>query len=59
VTFVNVLARTFGQAGAFVSAASRSRSSGVVELHSLAACVRLQSVIEKPGPFREVSKGPE
>jgi hypothetical protein len=28
-------------------------------LLSSAAIVRLQSVIEKPGPFKDVSKGPE
>ena len=57
--FVEVFAATLGQAGAFVSAPSRSNNSDTVVLHSLAAGVRLQSVMEKPGPFSEVSKAPE
>jgi len=56
---VEVLERTLGQEGALVSAPRRDRSSSTDVLLSFAAAVRLQSVIEKPGPFNEVSKGPE
>lgn len=58
-TFVDLFASTLGQAGAAVSKAKRSSSSETEVELELAAAVRLQSVIEKPGPFREVSKGPE
>lgn len=49
----------FGHAIADVGALSKSMNSNVVEPHSLAAIVRLQSEIEKPGPFNDDSKTPE
>lgn len=55
---VEVLASTLGQAGAFVSAPSKSINSSTDVLLSFAAIVRLHSVTENPGPFREVSNGP-
>jgi hypothetical protein len=58
-TLVEVLASTFGHAGAFVSALSSSRSSETEVLLSLVAAVRLHNVMEKPGPFNEVSNVPE
>jgi len=58
-TLVEVLERTLGHEGAFVSAPSSSRSSSTDDLLSLAAAVRLQRVMENPGPFREVSNVPE
>lgn len=58
-TLVDVLARTLGHAGAAAGAARRSRSSGTEVLLSVAAAVRLQRVMERPGPLREVSKAPE
>jgi len=58
-SFVEVFDSTFGHKGAFVSAASNSINSVVNVLLSFAASVRLQRVIEKPGPFREVSNVPE
>jgi hypothetical protein len=59
VSFVEVFDSTFGHEGAFVSAASKSINSDADVLLSFAASVRLQRVIEKPGPFREVSNVPE
>ena len=59
ITFVEVLERTFGHAGAFVSSASRSSNSDGEVLLSFAAVVTLHNVIENPGPFKDVSKGPE
>lgn len=58
-TFVEVFASTFGHEGAFVSALNSSRSSETESLLSLAAAVRLHSVMEKPGPLSEVSNVPE
>ena len=52
-------AHTFGHAGALVSALSSPSNSPKELLPSLAAAVRLHSVIENPGPFNEVSKMPE
>lgn len=59
VTLVEVLERTFGHDGALVSAPRRSISSETDELQATAAVERLQSVIENPGPFSDVSKCPE
>jgi hypothetical protein len=47
---------TFGHAGALVSYANKSNNSDTELLLSFAATVILHNVIEKPGPFREVSK---
>ena len=58
-TLVEVFARTLGHAGAFVSAPSKFISSLTDVLLSFAAVVRLHNVTEKPGPFKDVSKGPE
>ena len=55
-SFVEVFDRTFGQDGAFVSASRRFINSDTEVLLSFAAVVRLQRVIENPGPFRDVSK---
>jgi len=49
----------FGHAIAEVGALSKSMNSNGVDLHSSAAIVRLQSDIEKPGPFNDDSKTPE
>jgi len=49
----------FGHAIAVVGALRRSKNSSGVELHSPAATVRLQSDIEKPGPFSDDSNTPE
>ena len=57
--FVEVFDSTFGHAGAFVSAPSRSINSDTEVLLSFAAVVRLHSVIENPGPFKEVSNTSE
>ncbi len=57
--FVEVFASTLGHAGAFVSAPKSSTSSSAEVELSFAAAVRLQRVIEKPGPLRELSKRPE
>lgn len=54
-----MLESTFGHDGALVSAARSSNSSEAVVLQSVAAVVALKRVIEKPGPFKEVSKAPE
>lgn len=56
---MEVFEATFGQDGAFVSAPRRSMSSDTEVLLSFAATVRLQSVMENPSPFSEVSNGPE
>lgn len=56
---VEVFAYTFGHAGAVVSALRRSSSSAAEVLLSFSACLALKSVMQKPGPFNEVSKAPE
>ena len=56
---VDEFAYTFGHAGAAVSALNRSSSSSADILLPFSAAVALNSVIQNPGPFREVSNEPE